>query len=186
VPAHFVIDHTAGEVTEWLERAFGHPSATALTNSVLGHPVQSNPRYLAWAWLGCTVIAYSPTNATLNMSIEPTGTVDLRGACETTWRALVKNAETKRPTLRSLTLDDGTSGHELARATTNFGAHMKRPENAVAYVTALATLIWFAFALTLFGASADLILGAIPALVAAVVVAVLAVLYSWRKKLVWM
>jgi hypothetical protein len=92
LPAHLVIDHEVDDVAEWLRLAFGSPSPAALGSTVIGSPVRGNPAYRAWPWPGYTVIAYSPTNVTLNLSIEPTGEVDLRNACETSWRALVKAA----------------------------------------------------------------------------------------------
>jgi hypothetical protein len=184
LPAHLVIDHEIDDVAEWLRRAFGGSSVDALGNTILGSPVRDNPAYRAWPWLGYTVIAYSPTNATLNVSIEPTGEVDLRNACETSWRALVKAAG-RRPDLRSAALDDGTSGHTLARATTGFRAHVGRPENLIVLITAAATIIWLLVALAFFKAPVDVVLGAIPAVLAGLVVVGSATVYAERKKLVW-
>ena len=185
LPANLVIDHRASDAGLWVERAFGVPSPSALAGTVVGQPVQGNPSYRAWPWPGYTVIAYSPSIATLNVTIEPTGTVDLRVATETTWRALITAAE-KTPALRSATLDDGTSGHELAHATTGFTAHVQRPENLLALATALVTVVWLAVALAIFEEPAAAILGAIPVFAAATVVAALAALYARQRKLVWM
>jgi hypothetical protein len=184
VPAHIVIDHAVGNPHEWLERAFGPSSSDVLAATVIGRPVQQNPSYKGWSWPGYTVIAYSPTVATLNVSIEPTGTVNLRRASETAWHALAVTAG-RRVRLSSATLDDGTSGHELASATTGVLAHMQLWESLATLLTATITVIWLLIALTVLSASSEAVLGAIPALVAGFVVATRATVYGRERKLVW-
>jgi len=180
VPAHIVIDHSVRDPCAWLERAFGPPSAEALAGTVLGRPVTHNPDYKAWSWPGYVVISYSPTAATLNVSIEPTGTVNLRRASETTWHALAVMADA-RVRLSSVTLDDGTSGHELASATTGTFAHMRLAESLTAAITA----IWLVIAVIALSAASEVVLGAIPVLVAGVIVAARATVYGKQHRLVW-
>lgn len=184
MPANFVIDHSPGDVDKWLVRAFGKPSQSALANSVLGNRVQSNPNYRGWQWHDYIVVARGPTNTTLQLSIEPRGSVNMRDVCHTTWRALHSNGGNLKPTLRSLVLEDGVSGHGLAGATTSLGAHLKGPETTVAFATAGVTVPAVLLAVAA-GASSEVLLGAIPAVVAALVLAALAVLYSHRENLIW-
>ncbi len=184
MPAHIVIDHTVRNPHELLEQAFGPPSSSALAGTVIGSPVRHNPSYKGWSWPGYAVIAYSPTVATLNVSIEPTGTVNLRQASATTWRALAVTGS-KRVRLSSVTLDDGTSGHELASATTGIIAHVKLWESLTTLLTATITAIWLVFALAVLSAGAEAVLGAIPVLVAGMVVAARATVNGRERRLVW-
>lgn len=183
--AFFTIEHDRGDLFSLLPETFGPRSQDALERSLLLQRVSDKARYYASEQPFYLIFGWRAGARTLQLIVEPTAPVDLRRACETVWRDLREHGRDMAPSLKSVTLEDQATGYTLAEAVTGLGPQVRRPELLCTGVVALLSAIWLAIALPVFGASGDLVLGAIPALGAGVVAVALVLVDSRQKKLVW-
>lgn len=185
VRAELTIEHADGDLVAALEAVLGPHDATALAQSLLAQKSPASGSAITYSSYGPAFLVMAwPTPRQLYLYIESSGG-RLRRAAGDVWE-LVQNGGTGLcPNLKSLVLLDEDANDEIATAAVGFEANLQRPEVRYTLWTGLATGVWLALALTMFSATGNLVLGAIPALLAALIAAVVLVVDSRKKRLVW-
>ena len=125
-----------------------------------------------------------PTPQQLFLYIESTGG-RLRRAAGDAWDVVRHSTADLDPHLTSLVLLDEDANDEIAVAGVGLGPNLDRWELRLAFGVGIASLIWLTVALSLFNATSDLVLGAIPTFVAAVIAAIVLTRDIRHQRLVW-
>jgi hypothetical protein len=185
--AEFVF--TPGEkLFDRLPTLFGARDGDAVQRSRLLKHLRDkgNPRY--WAAEerpGYRLSAWWATTGTMRLIIEPTGQLDVRATCQEVWDEVRQSARDLEPKLVSLTLQDDVAARSLAEAQTGRFRSASRIEMISTFAAALASGIWLVAASFIFGPSADLVLGAVPAIAVGIVVGAYAVVDSHSGTIFW-
>jgi hypothetical protein len=179
------ISHKRGDLLRELAEALGPHEPSALLGSNFFQKAPEAAKQLQYARQGISslVLAWA-TPGRLVIYVEPSGG-RLRDEASSIWEIVRDNGSPLNPHLRSLSLFDEDANDQIATANVGTAAQIKRPELAVALIAGAATLVWLAFALLLFKASGDLVLGAIPSLVGGLVAGAVLRIDARAQKLVW-
>jgi hypothetical protein len=187
--ALFTIEHEPGDLLAVLAPTFGDPGdevrADAFQKSLLLADVKNRADYYISDQRTHLISGVRRGAQTLELTVEPLRSVDLRKTCETVWRELTQQGRRLKPRLGSLTFESETVGRPVAHASTGLGPQLGRLDLLYPFVVAAGTGIWLIVALQAFDASGDLVLGAIPSLLAGVVAVGALLLNLSRKNLVW-
>jgi hypothetical protein len=182
--AELVIGHRSGSLVSSLEEAFGQHRPETLASSVLAakSPKSATSITYAGSGPGVQVLAW-PTEGRLYLYVESSGR--LRSAAGDVWDNVRKKGSGLHPKLERLVLFDEDANDQIAEASVGLIANLRRPELFLTLGTGVVSAAWLAVALAAFEATGDLVLGAIPALVAAILAVVILIADLRSKRLVW-
>jgi hypothetical protein len=185
VRAELTISHEPGDLLRDITGALGphEPDALLSSNFFQKAPEAAVQLQYAKQGLSSLILAWA-TPGRLVIYVEPSGG-RLRDEASSVWEIVRDSGSKLNPRLKLLSLFDEDANDQIATAGVGTAAQIKRPELAVALIAGAATLIWLAFALLLFKAGGDLVLGAIPSLVGALVAGVVLRIDAQSQKLVW-
>lgn len=183
--AELTISHKPGDLVGSLRSAFGAHNPTALAASTLAAKSPSSASSINFAahGPGLLVLAWA-TSGRLFLFVE-SSEGRLRKAAEDVWQLVHSNGQSLDPRLESLLLFDEDSNDDIARAGVGLGENASRNEIAIPMSVGVITAVVVLVAIVGFGASWDLAVGSIPALVAAILAVGWLLADTRRKKLVW-
>ena len=166
--AQLVIEHRSGDLLSSLATDFGKHDAEAHENSAFARKAPGSAAAIEYAGVrpDFVVLAWS-TEGQLFLYVE-SSSGRLRTAAEEVWDIVRKGKHNLRPRLKSLVLFDEDANDTVARAHVGAIANLRRPELLFTLVTGVVSVVWLGVAVTAFDATGDLVLGAVPALVAAI------------------
>ncbi len=101
------------------------------------------------------------------------------------WDVIRRGGSSLDPTIRSVVLFDEDANDEIATARVGLTANLERRELQYTIIVGVVTTAWLTVALAAFDATGDLVLGAVPALVATALASVALVADTKRQRLVW-
>jgi hypothetical protein len=183
--AELTIKHLPGDLISALVPVLGSHNPAALAGSAMMRKSPRSAAAISYAAHipGLVVMAW-PTPGQVVLYVESSGGRLRRGAGDI-WQVVRNAVPDLRPSLDSLVLLDEDANDELAFAEVGVAANLKRPELRYAFVLGIVTAVWLTIALAAFDATGALVLGSIPAILAAVIAAGVLVADSRSKRLVW-
>jgi hypothetical protein len=185
VRAELTIAHEQGDLVSALEQVFGENEAAALHASALAQKSPSSAASITYSAYGPGLLVMAwPTPRRLFLYVESSGG-RLRKASADVWDVIIDGGRQLKPKLKSLVLLDEDANDEIALAAVGLAANIKRPELYVTAVTGILTAMVLVVAIAAFGAAGDLLIGSIPALVAAILALGWLINDVRSKKLVW-
>jgi hypothetical protein len=183
--AELVIEHKSGDVLGALASAFGAHDPAVLQNSTFARKSPGTARSLAYAGIGPELVVLAwPTQAELVLFVESSGG-QLRKAAAKVWDVFRKEEPALGPKLKSVILFDEDANDTVVEANVGVFANLRRPELLFTLGTGILSAIWLPIALAAFESTGDLVLGAIPALLAAILALVMLVFDVRTQSLVW-
>jgi hypothetical protein len=187
VRAQFVITHSGGDLSGVLVARFGEHQPNVVDESLLLAQEPKAGALISYAHetLSYRLMAGSSTAPVLELFVEPKLTADLRDACQTVWGTLCNGRPSIKPRLDSLAIVDDATLKSAVEAQAGLGALAARADTISAFATMIVSVVWLVVGLAVFNATSDLILGAIPALVAGIVAGFILALDWKQNKLVW-
>ncbi len=183
--AELIIRHRGG-LGHDLPAILGVNDAAVLGRTLLLAQVPEAQDVWSYATEGATyrAVGWEATPSELHLFVEPT-IGDLRSVCQTIWSGIRSYAGGRSPELESMLLVDDSTGRPIATGRTGFAPHFARRELAAVLITAATSGLWLLVAVPLFAADADIVLGAIPGLLAGIVALMLIVIDARRQRVVW-
>jgi hypothetical protein len=187
--AELTILHQRGDAVAALSRAFGPHDPTALKRSVFAQKSPESAHSIAYAVFQPQLILLAwPTPERLIVYVEADGG-RLRWSSAQVWDGARRALKDLKPKLDSLVLLDEDKGDEIAAAAVGLAANVRRSEFIATGVTGIATAIVLVLAATRqlagFELSTDLMIGSIPALIAAIIALVILGMALQSKRLIW-
>jgi hypothetical protein len=183
------VRHKNGNLVASLQQDLGPHDALAVQTSIV---LDDQPEIQALVEYATQTPAYRLLcwqNAPIELQafVEPVGQGDIKEACQSVWDAIQESGKSLKPRLKRLDLTDETVGRELLVASTGFGARLGSRATLTALVVGGASLITLAVGLFTFAANdrANLLSGAAPALLAAALALLWAILDVVRGRLAW-
>jgi hypothetical protein len=186
--AQLTIAHNEGNVVRALEQVYGPHDDRALRASALAKKSPNSAGSIACAAFAPDLVLMAwPTPGQVVLFVESDGG-RLRRVAAQAWDTTRKAAKELKPKLILLVLLDEDKGDEIATTEVGLGPNIKRPELVVAAGTGLVTTAVLGLGATGwiqgFNVTTELIIGSVPALVAAIMALVYAVAAVRGKKLV--
>ena len=183
--AELTIEHDDGDLLAEFVAVLGphDPAVMAQSNFAQKSPQAASALSYAAYGAPALVLAWA-TPGQLFVYLEPSGG-RLRRAASDVWDIVRKSGSALNPHLKALVLLDEDANDEVANASVGLLSNLRRPEIAFTMVTGVVTLVWLVVALTVFQATGDLVLGAIPPLLASFIATTSLVADTRRQKLVW-
>lgn len=180
--AAVTVTHRSGDFLSALKQALPPDDRACLANSVV---FSQEPR---WG----EIVAYAAETPEWRLIVYPDGPDqwqmvvelvhgDLRKSCESVWRSVRKAASSLSPKLERLDVYDGSWTRTFLKARVGFFPELRKGDLWIPLIAGVATAV----VLALSKANSDVVLGAIPSLVAAVGSMAAIILDALRKKLVW-
>jgi hypothetical protein len=183
--AELVIEHQAGDPLVALRAAFGEHNAAALEQSSFARKSPRSAAAITYAGVGPGLVLLAwPTEKQLYLYVESSGG-RLRKSAADVWDIVRKGDPGLRAKLKSLVLFDEDANDTVVEANVGLLPNLRRPELFLTLATGAASAMWLVVAVTAFDATGDLVLGAIPALVAAILALVILAVDVRSKSLVW-
>lgn len=186
--AEISISHSRGDLVDAVRNVIGPHEPSALEQSVsladaptsrerVRYAIQT-PHYRLMCW------PVPPSD--FQAFVEPVDHSDLRRDCAMVWNQIRDSGREMNPHLQTIEIVD-SSGRVVLKGKTGFGASLGRRETLAVGITGLATLAlliggWVTFAQH---DRLSLVSGSAPALIAAIVVGVSALLDVMRRRIVW-
>lgn len=183
--AELIIEHRDGNPLHSLQGTFGahDPAALAASGFATRSPQAAARVTYAAVAPGFTLLAW-PTPGQLYLYVEASGG-RIREVGDTVWSIVWRGQPALKPKLQSLLLVDEDANDVIACAGVGVFANLRRPEIWLAFLTGVGSAIWLALALGTLGSPGDLVLGAVPAFIAAIISLVILILDVRNKKLAW-
>lgn len=186
--AHLKIVHRAGSVQDALTAAFGAHSDEALRASAFAKETPGSAKSINYAartpeWI---VLAWS-TEEVLHLYVESRGG-QLRSAAVEVWDHVRRGLRKHKPRLETLALVDELENDVITSATVGMSANIRRAEFLITAITGITTgAVILLAALGVFGLtlSTDLLVGSLPAIVAAIITSGVVLLAVKSKRLIW-
>ena len=183
--AQFVIEHRPGDFLECLAAAFGPHNEEVLANSAFAKKSPSSARDMEYAGSrpGYVIMAWTAERRVTIYVESLSG--NLRGSADAVWDLTSQASANLKPKLRSVVLFDEDANDEILTGRVGLIANVRRPELWLTFLVGVLSSIWLGVALALFDATGDLVLGAIPAIGAAILGLGILFFDSASRKLVW-
>jgi hypothetical protein len=183
--AELVIEHETGDLLAALRAAFGAHDPSALQNSTFAKKSPRSAAAFEYAGMSpaMTVLAWS-TQRELYLFVESSGG-RLRRSAGDVWDIVRKGGSALHPKLKSLVLLDEDANDAVVEASVGLVPNLQRLELVLTFGTGAVSAAWLLVALPAFGATGDLVLGAIPAVLAAILALVVLVIDVKTQSLVW-
>lgn len=183
--AELTIEHASGDLVAALEAVLGQHNPAALAASALQQKSPASSGAITYSAVGPAFIVMAwPTPERLFLYVESSGG-RLRRAAGDVWDVIRRGGSSLDPTIRSVVLFDEDANDEIATARVGLTANLERRELQYTIIVGVVTTAWLTVALAAFDATGDLVLGAVPALVATALASVALVADTKRQRLVW-
>jgi hypothetical protein len=185
VRAELTIEHGDGDIVAALETVFGRHDAVALHASRFAQNSPATSASITYAAYGPTFIVMAWTTPGRLVIFVESLDGRLRRAIEGAWQAIRSAGKQFNLDLKFVVLLDEVTNDEVTVAGVGLAANLQRPELRYTLLSGVATTMWLVIALAVFSATADLVLGAIPAVLAALLAGTVLAKDLRSRRLVW-
>jgi len=187
--AELTILHKQCDAVAALSRAFGPHDNSALELSAFAQKSPESAQSIAYATFQPQLILLAwSTPERLVLYVEANGG-RLRRSSTQVWDGVRQAMKDLKPKLESLVLLDEDKGDEIATAAVGLAANARRSEFITTGVTGITTAIVLVLAATGpiagFDLSSDLVIGSVPALIAAIIAVAVVSVALRSRQLVW-
>ena len=179
--AEFVIEHSAGDFLQHLPACFGQHDPAALRDSVFAQKSPGSAQAIEYAATrpGYRILAWA-AEGQVSIYVESLGG-RLRDSAGDVWDLTRRVSGGLSPRLKRVVLFDEDANDVILEGTAGLLTSFRRPEVFLTLTIGFLSTIWLGVALVLFDATGDLVLGAIPAIGAAIL-ALLTLFADWKSR----